>query len=449
MIRSPAIVASLSFAMMFTSAPAAIADSSMAPHRANSGAYQPVGSWRPVTIRPDGTLSTRRTDAATISPSGRYVAFYAQVSLDADHPAKGWHLYLRDRHTGTTTMVDLRPNGTVADEFHDYARIEVTDDAQVLFASDVDGLVNRDHNRERDIFMRDTQSGVTTLISANVDGYAANGRSEHATLTADGSEVIFESWASDLVVGDTNGYPDIFARELHTGTTMLLSRTIDGEPADGYSGYARPDASGRLVAFQTWADNLVNGGHPTHSNVVLLDRATGEYALVSRGRHGRTPTGQSIAPEISGDGSTVVFHSRARNLVRTDPTPREDLFRYDVATGKITAVTPHTWIPGYAKDAGPAYITHDGRTIVYSTKSDAILPDDTNGYSDVFTFDVATRETRLVSMTHRGDPGNHYTLLDGVTPDGRYLIVSSRAGNLLERDAPPLHAAIALVGRMK
>ena len=71
--------------------------------------------------------------------------------------------------------------------------------------------------------MRDTVAGTTSLISISAQGQASNSYSAYSTMTPDGRYVAFSSYASNLVPNDTNGYFDVFVRDVVAGTTKIIS----------------------------------------------------------------------------------------------------------------------------------------------------------------------------------------------------------------------------------
>ena len=78
-------------------------------------------------------------------------------------------------------------------------------------------------------------------------------------ISADGRFVVFASWASNLVPGDTNGTKDIFVRGMRSGITTRVSVATDGTQGNGWSGDSAISADGRYVAFDSWATNLAAG----------------------------------------------------------------------------------------------------------------------------------------------------------------------------------------------
>ena len=84
----------------------------------------------------------------------------------------------------------------------------------VAFSSDATNLVPGDTNGTADVFVRDRQTGTTRRVSVGPGGAQGNGDSVDPALSADGRFVAFESDATNLVPGDTNGVDDVFVRTL-------------------------------------------------------------------------------------------------------------------------------------------------------------------------------------------------------------------------------------------
>jgi Tol biopolymer transport system component len=171
----------------------------------------------------------------------------------------------------------------------------------------------------RDIFVRDRQSGQTELVSVSSAGVQGNYGSSNPTISADGRFVAFESSASNLVPGDTNGANgDIFVHDRETGQTERVSVSSAG--AQGNYGSVDPtiSADGRFVAFRSEANNLVPGDTNDRPDVFVRDRQTGETERVSVSSAGTQGNGHSVHPTISADGRFVAFESSASNLVPGD-----------------------------------------------------------------------------------------------------------------------------------
>ena len=139
------------------------------------------------------------------------------------------------------------------------------DGRYVAFTSFASNLVPGDTNGYMDVFVHDRQTGQTTRVSVASDGTQANGRSadypRSVSLSADGRYVAFSSYANTLVAGDTNGYWDVFVYDRQTGQTTRVSVASNGAQGTGHSGLwgVAISADGRYVAFQSDASNLVPG----------------------------------------------------------------------------------------------------------------------------------------------------------------------------------------------
>ena len=192
----------------------------------------------------------------------------------------------------------------------------------VLFASTADNLVLSNNGSgmpwRMNVFLRDRTNGTTALVSVNLAGTGGgNGDSFPTGLSTDGRYALFESSASNLVAGDTNNANDIFVRDLITGTTTLVSVSINGGIGNGVSRSSVMTPDGRYVAFVSTATNLVAGDTNKIPDVFVRDLQAQTTTLASVGAvstSASTPTGSSEAPVITPDGRYVAFYSTASNL---------------------------------------------------------------------------------------------------------------------------------------
>ena len=181
---------------------------------------------------------------------------------------------------GTTTRVSVRSNGTQGNDFSAEASISATG-RFVAFDSPASNLVSEDTNNTIDVFVHDRKTGQTTRVSVASDGTQGNEFSDAPSISASGRYVAFFSLASNLVSGDTNGTGDVFVHDRKTGQTTLVSVASDGTQANGGSVHASISANGRYVAFQSEASNLVSGDTNNTIDVFVHDRVTGQTTLVS------------------------------------------------------------------------------------------------------------------------------------------------------------------------
>jgi Tol biopolymer transport system component len=236
--------------------------------------------------------------------------------------------FVRDRRTGRTERVSV---GTGGVEGNDRSGTEAlsTDGRFVAFGSWADNLVPGDTNEAFDVFIRDRQTGRTERVSVGTGGVEGDDRSGTVALSADGRFVAFGSWADNLVPGDTNGNADVFVRDRRTGVTERASVGPNGVQGNGDSGsYATVvlSADGRFVAFQSSASNLVPGDTNGLDDIFVRDRLKGVTERVSLGPNGVQGNDGSSSPALSADGRFVAFGSWADNLVPGDTNEEEDVF---------------------------------------------------------------------------------------------------------------------------
>src|SRR5262249_38870116 len=200
-----------------------------------------------------------------------------------------------------------------------------------------------------------------------------------------GQIVAFYSAATNLVAGDTNGFSDVFVRDLANGLTELVSVATGGAHANGPSYFPSISADGRLVVFQSLASNLVDDDTNTVSDIFIRDRANGttERACGVQGND------FSTSPSISPDGNFVAFASKATNLVPGDTNGRIDIFVCNRSSGMIERVSVASDGMQANGDSILPDISANGTVVVFKSTASNLVPNDTNGVVDVFARDRA------------------------------------------------------------
>ena len=243
------------------------------------------------------------------------------------------------------------------------------------------------------IYLRDLNSATgVTLVSKAPDGSlpapAAATRISAPTISADGRYVGYSSAATNIVTGDTNGVADSFVYDTTTGTTVRVSLGAAGAQANGVSSPASFSADDRYAVFQSDASNLVAGDTNGKSDVFVRDLLTGTTTRVSVGNDGSQGNDSSTAPTISGDGTRVLFTSLATNLVVGDTNGVADAFvRYlgtnetvRVSVGANSVEAPAT---DPAPVVGAATLSSDGKSALFTTTAPLVAAD-TNGKPDLW-----------------------------------------------------------------
>ncbi len=174
-----------------------------------------------------------------------------------------------------------------------------------------------------------TPTPTTVLISRSSSGVPANDTSTQASISADGRYVAYSSDATNLVAHDTNDTQDIFVTDTVTGTTSLVSASVYGLVANGRSEKPLISADGHFVAFMSTATNLSTTTVAAPSNVFVRDLATGVTSAVSVASSGTAANKDCTVDAISADGRFIVFESSATNLVANDTNNQTDVFVRD------------------------------------------------------------------------------------------------------------------------
>jgi hypothetical protein len=197
----------------------------------------------------------------SISGDGRYVLFLSQNRLDPAWSNSSQEMYLRDRQLGTTVLIPPTATGALSNTGIVFAEIS-RDGRYVAFETTSTNILSADANGfAHDVFVRDLTTGATTLVSASSSGTQGNQDSFVPSISANGRFVAFHSWANNLVPGDTNttSATDVFLRDVIAGTTTRLSVGPGGEEGNHSSEGASISDDGTAVVFTSRATNLIAG----------------------------------------------------------------------------------------------------------------------------------------------------------------------------------------------
>lgn len=333
--------------------------------------------------------------------------------------------------------------------------------------------------------------GATERVSVASGGRQANGSSVQPSITPNARYVAFTSRATDLVPGDVNGVPDVFFHNRMTGETQMASVASNGSlangviPCVGSSGSGAPSisATGRYVAFESCADNLVEGPVPGDSgdtngvqDVFVRDMKRGETIRVSVGKGGSQANSLSYKPSISGNGRYIAFESSATNLdpkatcppdaipqlICQAPLPASGAQKQVYVYDRVTRITR---VVSVASDGtlanGSSYfasISLDGRYVSFTSRADNLVPNDHNDVylapvhsqcipscSDVFLHDRKTGKTELISVGRDGESadlpsgeggsGGGGGMHQHISADNRYVAFFSYATDLVPNNA--------------
>ena len=360
-----------------------------------------TGTTQRVSVSSDGGEADDESRDPSISADGRYVAFWSlATNLVPDDTNGRADVFVYDRETSTIVRASVDSGGNEASN-HCFFPSLSADGRFVAFESSADDLVAGDSNGISDVFVRDLVAGTTERVSVDSSGGEADGDCGLASISPDGRYVAFESVATNLVAGDTHGHRNVFLRDRAAGTTEVES--VDSAEHLGNDDSRAPaiSADGRFVAFESAATNLVPGDTNGHHDVFVRDRVDAVTSRASVDSSSVQGNDDSINPSISADGRIVVFTSVATNLVPLDTNGSDDVFLRDrtaATTERVSVDSGGRQANGQSADG---WISADGSRVVFGSTAEILDPSDTNNHWDVFV-----RDRGFAPMTSFCDAGS-------------------------------------------
>jgi hypothetical protein len=320
--------------------------------------------------------------------------------------------------------------------------------------------------------------GGMTLVSRGIN-VSENGNSSSPSTSSNGLLLVFTSTSSDLVAGfsDNNFLsPDVYVRRmsvltngLFDGTNELVSVSMSGTGSDDLSNNGIISPDGRWVIFESQANNLTTnnlGGvavalfardlssNLTHLVGVLPTAANqGSFfpagaAISGNSRYVAFPSANNFLtvhdlftrtsvvaedpivanPSLSGTGRVVAFVKKTSGS-SLDQIRARDL---QASQSELISASP-MGAAGNGKSSSPV-ISGDGRYVVFQSKASNVVPNDTNGMSDIFVRDRLLGVTMIVSANAQGRSGNGPSTLPVMAANGRTVAFQSFASDLVTGD---------------
>jgi len=340
-----------------------------------------------MSVRSNGAAANGDSGYAAISANGRFVSFWSEATnlVPRDDNAHQ-DVFVHDRRTGATTLVSVSSRERQANGDSSGSAISANG-RYIAFGSAATNLVKHDSNGYDDLFVRDTETGTTTRVTVSSSGRQADagvGFPAPGMISADGRFVVFDSVATNLVKQDSNGVRDVFVHDVRTGRTVRAS--VDGRErqANAGSGASAISATGRCVSFASDASNLVRHDENPVSDVFVRDLRSGKTQRVSVSSSEVEGDDASVYSSISATGRFVAFDSNAENLIASDTNTASDIFLRDRERGKTRRVSvSRTREQGNGYSQLP-YLSADGAFVTFQSEATNLVPNDTNATTDVF-----------------------------------------------------------------
>jgi Tol biopolymer transport system component len=382
-----------------------------------------------VSLTPAGTVSDGYHGSAVLTPDGRYAAFGATADDLSPIDTSGTEdVFVRDRELGTTTLMSV--GSASSTQQHSGPALISDDGGVVVFQSTRDDLTPADTGQGADLFAR--VGDTTTLVSERPNGQPANGVFEQFAMTPDGRLVVFEHY-----VGGDAPYGQIYLHDRTTGESELIA----GSSAPSTRAFS-PDITddGGTVVFISSTPGLVPGTGPGF-HIYALDLATDDLEVLVEGSFVSEIGDRPERVVISGDGTAIAYQAIVTYRVGTPPDDslrsRRHIVHLDLPTGARSVLTT-TPSGGHPNDESfYPDISDDGSIVVFESWAGNLLPGDGNGREDAFVAwvgsppsigpfeDVGGDHTFCVDITWAAGEG-----ITGGFPDGTY-----RPGEAVSRQA--------------
>jgi Ca2+-binding RTX toxin-like protein len=294
----------------------------------------------------------------------------------------------------------------------------------------------------------------TLLVSRSTGGGFPDGASRNAAVSGDyqlASVVAFDSDATDIVPGDSNGVSDVFAvrrkkpysidgEPWRPGATQLVSRGGGGAPANGPS--YLPDLSGdrhhrpRCIGFVSRASNIVRGDTNGMADAFVQDLRTRRTRRISVTSRGRQANGETTEVQVDGACTRFAFVSTATNLspARTGRSVSQVYLR---AAGKTLLVSRSRGRRAGNGASSQVSLARPGTELAYASTATNLAGGDRGRSSDVYLTRLVRRRvaTILVSRTRRGRAGNGPSDQPDIAAGGEVVAFRTSASNLLHGDS--------------
>jgi Tol biopolymer transport system component len=292
-----------------------------------------AGSTERVSVASNGAEADNGSLWPVISADGSTVAFRSLASnLDPTHQNPNTpynHLFVHDRDTGTTELVDVSTTGGPGSANCCSTPPAISGDGNLIaFDSGASNLASGFGQ----VYLRDVAAQTTTVVSVSTAGALANAGALEPSISADGRYVAFRSSATNLVARDTNNSYDIFVRDRAASTTERVSVAADGAQANGnsYTPSISTDWRASYVAFNSSATNLVAGDTNGVGDIFVRDRFRLTTTRASVASDGTEADLHALAPSISADGRFVAFSSAAGTLTSGAGYNSPDVFIHEL-----------------------------------------------------------------------------------------------------------------------
>ena len=266
------------------------------------------------------------------------------------------------------------------------------------------------------------QTGRTSLATRTWNGGPIAGNSGGRALSADGRKLLFVTDATNVVPNDTNGVSELFLRDLSTGSVERAT-PLPGGAQTNYATDGSMTSDARFILFSSQGPDFVTGDTNGHTDVFVRDRQTGVIERVSLTNSGAQADADCSADAISDDGRYVFFQSTSSTLVSPPPPApfyhiyvRDRLLATTVLVDQSSLGAASNWFARFPQ------ISSDGRYVVFSSKATNLVPTPVPANStQLYLRDLVAGTTELAALSTSGAPPAAGPDFGTISADGRLV----------------------------
>jgi Tol biopolymer transport system component len=212
--------------------------------------------------------------------------------------------------------------------------------------------------------------------------------------------------------------------------TLLVSDPPGTERPDGPSANPALAGSGRVIVFDTAAMNFIPYDlNGSVRDVIAVDLVNGRQTVVSAGGDG-----PSSNPAVSADGGRIAFVSQASTFAPGDDNRASDIFVRD-GTGPVALVSVAAQGGSANGPSSDPDVSPDGRYVVFTSSASNLVVNDRNAQPDVFLRDLVKRSIATNGRQQNKAVAAPYAQISDLSENGRYVVFDSDATSLAPRDA--------------
>jgi Tol biopolymer transport system component len=407
--------------------------------------------------------STLPAFSFSVSSDGRFIVFATDAENIIPNDTNGCRdVVVHDLLLGTNLLVSANTNHLPANNFSTGPAIvfptgsEISGDGRfVAFTSAATDLVPGDSNKSLDVFVRDMQTGLTTLISINTNGASPGNKDSYSpVISTDGRFVLFHSAATDLAPVSPSASDNLFLRDRQLGTTTGLTTNGVVSPTMTPDGHyvafvAVGPTSTAIFVWDTQTSTRIfakalNGAAP-------LALSPNGHRLVYFDNGGVNPAGLYVVDPVANSASSMLttyspgrrpgfrFSADSRFLavaLTSGIQGTNQIYLIDLQTSSILLVS-HKFnsvlLSANAPSDSPD-ISADGRFIAYRSSATDIVPIDANGVPDIFLYDKQTGANTLLTQSRFGNySADNVSRAPVFSGDGKILFFESSASDLVDQ----------------